>query len=404
MPDGLQRHDLTFPQLYEQARDSVPLLQREGNEMLADLRSKYPGVFDTAHFETGPLKTEERAKAKIEGDYAGDHSKIADLARGRLVIDKPEQVEALRDYFQQQQRSGFKVEVMKDRFAVPSDTNFRDLNMQARLSNGHVVEFRVEHEDIMQAAKKTHDPYEDIQKIERRAKAEGRMMTEAEALQRQAILDGVRDTHGDPAREAGMDRLLNEKGRAKMTAQEMERVTQRAANDPIYNKGDVIKIAAENPVTAEGVHVPQRSGLTAGRVGAGLVAGLAISATAAAQEAARPGSTGGSIADSALDGALPGWISARRGETCRAFGEATGAIASGTAAVIAAVPITTAAVGVTAVSGPAAPVVGVAAAVGATAAVGAVAAGTNAVVTPAAEAACDGAVQVVQKVKSFFSP
>jgi hypothetical protein len=224
MGNGLQNPDLSFEELYEQGRQSVPMVQNLGNKILNDLKGQYPGLFDDAEFQNGPLKTLDRAQAKIQGDYKGHHEEISDLARGRIIIDKPEQIEALRQYFSEH-KEDLGIEKYKDRFAEPSDTGFRDINTKMRLPNGHVIEFRIEHRDMLEAAKATHDPYEEIQKIERRANSENRMLTEEETFERQKILDRIRDIHNAPAQETDLDRLLNNNGRDKMAKHEAERVT-----------------------------------------------------------------------------------------------------------------------------------------------------------------------------------
>ncbi len=227
MAGGGQNTGLSFEELYDEARQSVPELERLGGGMLDDLSSQFPDVFDSADFEMGPLKTIERAMEKIEGDYGGDHSKISDLVRGRIVVDSPEQVEAIRAYLAENAEE-LGIEQMKDRFAKPSDTGFRDINMKLRLPGGHVAEFRVEHRGVMEAAKNTHEPYERVQEIERRATMENRPLNAEERLERQQILDDIRDIHNAPAQEAGLDGLLNEDGRARMAEHEAERVTPSA--------------------------------------------------------------------------------------------------------------------------------------------------------------------------------
>lgn len=291
MSDGLQNQALSFNELYAQARESIPVVTGTGNTMIDDLRRQHPGLFDNIEFETGPLKTLERAQAKIEGDYAGNHSRISDLARGRIVVDSPEQIEAIRTYLAQNSES-LGIEGMKDRFASPSDTHFRDINMKIRLPNGHVAELRVEHRGVLDAAKRTHEPYEQIQEIERRAEREGRMLTETEINERQALRDRIRDIHDGPAQQAGLDRLLSEDGRAKMAAHEAERVTPRPVPD-----------TPEGRVTA-----PDADGGGLGRVigRLGAIGGLAAGAYfalrgefAAAAEVAVPG---GATAVAGLEG------------------------------------------------------------------------------------------------------
>jgi hypothetical protein len=67
--DGRQNPNLNFEQLYEQARQAVPLLRDSGERMIADLRRQHPGLFDNIHFELGPIKQVDRARDKIRSDY-----------------------------------------------------------------------------------------------------------------------------------------------------------------------------------------------------------------------------------------------------------------------------------------------------------------------------------------------
>lgn len=275
--NGLQNPDLNFEQLYEQARTAMPQLQDAGAKMLADLRQHHPGLFDNVTFEMGPLKAADRAQAKIAGDYAGDTSQISDLARARLVVDTPEQISAIRDYLDHN-ASALGIEKSKDRFAVPSETHFRDINMKARMPNGHVVELRIEQSDLLQAAKHTHTPYERIQEIERRAEMEGRDMTPDEVEQRARYMDEIHDIHDAPSNRAGLDSLLNETGKQRLEAHALERSART---------GTVPTLALA--VTEE---FGRRAGVVGGLVVGGVLAYEGASAadiTLGAAEAAIPG-------------------------------------------------------------------------------------------------------------------
>lgn len=138
-----------FDALYQQAKESQPLYAAKMNEYLSQLKERYPGVFDGVQFEQGPLKTRDRALAKINGDYEGHPEKIADLVRGRFVVNTAQQADILRKDIIA--HAPFKVERLKDQFAEPLDTQFRAVNAQVRLSNGHLAEFRVEHRGMRPA-------------------------------------------------------------------------------------------------------------------------------------------------------------------------------------------------------------------------------------------------------------
>lgn len=231
MSPGQQNSTLSLSALFQQAHDSQPLFDETGARILATLRDENPALFTAIAFENGGIKSLARATAKIAGDYGGDHSKITDLTRGRIVVDTPEQVEALRAYIDTH-RESLGVETMKDRFANPSDTHFRDINMKLRLPNGHVAELRVEHRGLLEAARHTHEPYEQIQEIERRATLEDRPLSVAETHRRQDLLDRIRDIHDDIAVPAGFNDLLNEDGLTKLTAHALD----RAPLEPLYHE------------------------------------------------------------------------------------------------------------------------------------------------------------------------
>ena len=227
---GLEKYGKTaFLDFVDEYRKAIPAVDEYKEHMQGifdDLKQSNPTLFENAELQIGDIKSPKRALEKIVGDYGGDASKIGDLVRGRIVADTPEQIQTIREYISEHSDE-IGIEKMKDRFAKPSDTGFRDINAKIGLADGVSAEFRVEHRDVMEAADHTHKPYERVQEIERQAEIEGRLMTADERAERQQILDNVRDIHGEPARAAGLDELLNEEGRARMAEHEAERLTPR---------------------------------------------------------------------------------------------------------------------------------------------------------------------------------
>ncbi len=247
MGDTRQNGDLSFEELYEQARRSVPMVQELGEAILKDVRSHYRSLFDNAEFQNGPLKKQDRALAKINGDYDGDHHRISDLARGRLIVNTAEQAEELHEYLESR-RTEIGIENYKYRFAEPSHTAFRDINTKIRLPNGHLVEFRVEHRDLMLPSRVTHPLYESVQEIERAMTTQGLELDEKTQERRQLFLDNIRDIHNAPARDVGLDSLLNDKGRAILERHEAERIA------PPLSKATLADIFAEAAGSAPDKH------------------------------------------------------------------------------------------------------------------------------------------------------
>lgn len=226
---GLEEYGKTaFLDFVDEYRKAIPAIDEYKEHMQGvfdDLKQSNPALFENVELQIADIKSPKRALEKIVGDYEGDASKIGDLVRGRIVADTPEQIQTIREYIAEHSDE-IGIKEMKDRFAKPSETGFRDINAKIGLTNGVSAEFRVEHRAVMEAAEHTHKPYERAQQIERQIKLEGRSMTAEEEIERKKIRDDVRDIHGEPARAAGLDALLNEEGRAKMALHEAERLKE----------------------------------------------------------------------------------------------------------------------------------------------------------------------------------
>lgn len=60
------------------------------------------------------------------------------------MIDTPEQIRAIRETLSDpEKRAALGIVEIKDRFAVPSATHYRDINMTVRLENGHLAEIQI---------------------------------------------------------------------------------------------------------------------------------------------------------------------------------------------------------------------------------------------------------------------
>jgi hypothetical protein len=222
-----QDPSLSFDQLYRQAQESQPLLSRLATDILAEMKRRYPDKFESAHLEMGPMKSYDRASAKIESDYRGERAQVTDLVRARIIVDTPEQAQLLQQYIIENQEQ-LRLNRMKPRFAEPSNTNYRDVLTNVRLENGHVAELRIENREMVAAGKLTHAPYERAEEIRRNAQTEGRLMTNQESMEYDRLMDKIRDTHQVAADKAGLNPLLNDKGRTKVASFDNNRVTKKS--------------------------------------------------------------------------------------------------------------------------------------------------------------------------------
>ncbi|MBP7759726.1 MAG: hypothetical protein KA099_04105 [Alphaproteobacteria bacterium] len=240
MGDPPKQHQTDFSLLYEEAHASVPLLDDAGKRLVQSMADFDPALRGVT-FQQGPVKAFDRAAAKLINESTGtlDPSKaseIIDLVRGRIVVDTPEQVQAVRKYLQAH-ASELGIVSFKDRFAKPSDTHYRDINMSIQLENGHIAEIQINQKDMLAASEFTHDAYEELAKIERKAQLENRPLTDTEAQRRAELRNFVRDVHDrGAARVPNLDSLLNADGQKKL-----DKDTQlRALRDPKYERGKTL--------------------------------------------------------------------------------------------------------------------------------------------------------------------
>lgn len=96
------------------------------------------------------LKGKERAIEKINADYGGNPALLVDVAGSKIVFNK---LDELYDALEKIIDSGV-IEIIrfKDRIAKPLGSGYRDILMNAKMSNGHIVEFRLHLKRIDYAA------------------------------------------------------------------------------------------------------------------------------------------------------------------------------------------------------------------------------------------------------------
>jgi hypothetical protein len=162
------------------AAEAQPKLNDTGREIA---RGPPQGRFEARE----KPKDRERVMEKV-AEY-GDASRVTDLAAGRIVYPT---LDALYAGVERASRElGDRVVDVKDRFAKPADSGYRDVLMNVKMDNGgHIAELRFELEPVSKLAGMEHAVYEIRRGIEAQAKEERRDLTGPEA----AFLRGLSET------------------------------------------------------------------------------------------------------------------------------------------------------------------------------------------------------------------
>jgi hypothetical protein len=123
------------------------------------------------------LKGRERATEKIEAEYHGDASRIFDLCRSTI------EYESIGDLYHGLDSIAHELHVirLKDRFAHPLESGYRDILMNVRMTNGHVCEIQLHLRQILAVKEREHKLYEVTRSLEATAKRENRELTAEEA-------------------------------------------------------------------------------------------------------------------------------------------------------------------------------------------------------------------------------
>ncbi|MGF6885498.1 hypothetical protein ABIA39_003960 [Nocardia sp. GAS34] len=110
--------------------------QGELNRIVSDIAGRTNGK---AGWRKQP-KDPERARAKIK-KYQGDVSRLTDLVGAKIEFDKIDDAYRALDLISADRR--IEVVSFDDRFANPTASGYRDLQMKVRMPNGHIAEFRL---------------------------------------------------------------------------------------------------------------------------------------------------------------------------------------------------------------------------------------------------------------------
>ena len=147
--------------------------QQELSQLLQDIAQH-----TQTHVVLPPLKSYQRAQDKVAAKFKGDASQITDLARASLVA---ESIYDLMSAFEQLQFHTQMVQI-KNRFAEPKASGYRDLNLLVQLPNSRMIVEVQLHLSAIAAIKSgaEHQTYEQVQAIERRALLSQRPLSEFE--------------------------------------------------------------------------------------------------------------------------------------------------------------------------------------------------------------------------------
>jgi hypothetical protein len=140
--------------------DAVPAMAhlKAHTERIAKLVGGEPRVPST-------LKGRPRTEEKIRADFQGDASRIVDLARSSIVVESMSQLRRALAAV----RETYPVVRVKDRFKTPVN-EYRDMLLNVRAPNGHVMEIQLHLKTVIEAKKQGHHLYEDARTIEAKVK------------------------------------------------------------------------------------------------------------------------------------------------------------------------------------------------------------------------------------------
>ncbi|MFT5705077.1 MAG: hypothetical protein ACI8SK_001031 [Shewanella sp.] len=136
------------------------------------------------------IKTYERALNKVTTKFNGDASQITDLARASIVANN---IHDLMHVYQTLSEQTTMLQV-KNRFALPKESGYRDLNTLIKLpKTGIIVEVQLHLNEIAKIKSGAeHKTYQEVQGIEALASSENRRLLDTETAR---IVQLRQDSH-----------------------------------------------------------------------------------------------------------------------------------------------------------------------------------------------------------------
>ncbi|SCG42747.1 toxin glutamine deamidase domain-containing protein [Micromonospora halophytica] len=163
---------------------SAAVAQAELNRLAQELACVDDEVVGRPGWRLKP-KDRRRAEDKIE-KYRGDAAKLIDLAAAKVEFQSLDQVYAalsrLRDH------PGVRIVRYEDRFVVPQDSGYRDIQLVLEMSNGHLAEFRLHLAVLDEVAGWEHALFEVRRDLKSLARKENRALSVMEKAIAERIL------------------------------------------------------------------------------------------------------------------------------------------------------------------------------------------------------------------------
>jgi hypothetical protein len=141
-------------ELYEAAKVANKELKTTTNNFAIETKGE-------AGFRDG-LKSKERAIEKIESDYAGDASRLVDIAGSKVVYETVDELYFALNKFNKK----YKILKIKDRIQKPLVSGYRDILINVEMKNRHIVEFRLHLKEMDIATETGHKFYQQRRTLE----------------------------------------------------------------------------------------------------------------------------------------------------------------------------------------------------------------------------------------------
>ncbi|MFC5600973.1 hypothetical protein [Deinococcus cellulosilyticus] len=127
------------------------------------------------------LKSEERIQRKLDMEYQGDFTRVVDISGSRIIYKTLNKLYKGLAYMLEAPELQGRIVRFKDRFAHPAPSGYRDILMNLKMSNGAIVEMRLEIEAFNKAAKEEHNYYKESEMLLYQLEIEHRAPTFDEA-------------------------------------------------------------------------------------------------------------------------------------------------------------------------------------------------------------------------------